>query len=159
MKKYMKILLIMLVGAPAIAQEKDSVKMLPPVTVTPSSNVNTEVSKAFNKTFKDAMNPKWYTVDKDYLVKFIQKDMNNNAYFKKNGSMVYHISYGYEKNLQADLRQLVTDSYPEYNISRAINVKAQGRNIWVINLEGMKRWVVVSIEDGTLEEVKNFEKG
>ncbi len=159
MKKYMKLLLIMLIGLPAIAQEKDSVKMLPPVTVTPSSNVNTEVTKAFNKSFKQAVNPKWYAVDKDFLVKFIEKDMNNNAYFKQNGSMVYHISYGYENNLRADLRQLVTDSYPDYKISRAINVKAQGRNIWVINLEGLKRWVIVSVEDGNLEEVKNFEKG
>ncbi len=143
----------------AFSQDKDSVQMLPPVTVTPASNVNTEVSKSFNKEFKKALNPKWYEMDKAYLVKFIQNDMSNSAYFKQNGKLVYHIGYGYEKDLQPDLRQLVTDSYPDYKISRTINVKAQGRNIWVINLEGMKRWVVVSIEDGNLEEVKNFDKG
>lgn len=159
MKKFMKIILAMVLGLPAFAQEKDSVKMLPPVTVTPTSNVNEEVTKAFNKSFKDAVNSKWYAMDKDYLVKFIQNDMSNNAYFKQNGKMVYHISYGYENNLQQDLRQLVTDGYPDYKITRAINVKAQSRNFWVINLEGMKRYVVVAIEDGNLEEVRNFEKG
>ena len=159
MKKYIKILLALFIGFPAFAQDKDSVQMLPPVTVTPSSNVNAEVAKSFNKSFKDAVNPKWYAVNKDFLVKFIRKDMDNNAYFKQNGSMVYHISYGYEKNLLPDIRQLVTEGYPDYKITRAINVSAKGRNIWVVNLEGMKNWVIVSVEDGNLEEVKNFEKG
>jgi hypothetical protein len=159
MKKYLKLVAIILASNWAVAQEKDSIQTLPPVTVTTASNVNAEVTRSFDKHFKDATNAKWYVADKDYLVKFIQKDMNNNAYFKENGRLVYHISYGYEKNLQADIRQLVKDSYPDYIISRAIQVRAQSRNIWVINLEGIKRWVVVSIEEGNLEEVKNFEKG
>ena len=159
MKKYLAFLTLILAGHWATAQQKDSIKTLPPVTVTSASNVNEEVTKSFSKHFKDATHTKWYSVDKDYLVKFIQEDMTNNAYFKQNGKLVYHISYGYEKNLQPDLRQLVTNSYPDYIISRAIQVNAQGRNIWVLNLEGMKKLVIVSIEDGNLEEVKNFDKG
>ena len=81
------------------------------------------------------------------------------AYFKKNGSLVYHLSYGYEKDVPAEIRRLVNNTYTGYAISRAILVKAQNRNIWVVNLEGLKRWVIISIEDGELQEVKNFEKG
>src|SRR4051794_40659980 len=137
--------LAMLVGGNVLSQEKDSVKMLPPVTVTPSSNVSTEVTKSFNKEFKKALNPKWFAVDKDYLVKFIQDDMSNSAYFKQSGSLVYHLSYGYEKDVPAEIRRLVNNSYSGYAISRAILVKAQNRNIWVVNLEGLKRWVIISI--------------
>ncbi|HYJ37445.1 MAG TPA: hypothetical protein VEV87_02470, partial [Chitinophagaceae bacterium] len=112
----------MLLSGHVLSQEKDSVKMLAPVTVTPASNVNAEVTKSFNKEFKKALNPKWFTMDKDYLVKFIQDDMSNNAYFKQNGSLVYHISYGYEKDLPLEIRQMINNSYSEYVISRAIHV-------------------------------------
>lgn len=141
-----------------IGQEKDSVKMLAPVTVTPTSNVEKAVTDAFTKGFKNATKAKWYDVDKSYLVKFINDDMENNALYKKNGSMVYHISYGYEKNLEADLKEMVLYSYPNYKITRAIRVKMENRDVWVLNLEGAERWILVRIEEGQLEEVKNFEK-
>ena len=159
MKKNIILLLSLFLGSWASAQVKDSAKMLEPVVVTPTSNVNKEVTKSFDKSFKNAVHVKWYEMDKDYLVKFIQGDMNNNAYFKQNGKLVYHISYGYESNLSPDMQHMIKGSYPDYKISRAIHVKAQGRDIWVINLEGTTRWVMVGIEEGNLEEIKNFEKG
>lgn len=148
----------MLFGSRSFAQDKDSIKTLPPVTVTPTSNVETAVLNSFDKDFKDAVHPRWYTVDKDYLVKFIKGDMNNNALYKKNGKMVYHISYGHENNLPADIKSMVENSYPEYKISNAIAVKASGRDLWLINLEGMKKWVMVQVENGELQEVKSFDK-
>src|SRR4051794_8529470 len=75
------------------------VKPLPTVTVTSTANLNQKVSNAFNASFKDAVSPTWYRLDKDYLVKFITGDMNNTALFKKNGALVYQISYGHESNL------------------------------------------------------------
>src|SRR3954451_9637882 len=83
---------------------QDSVKTLPTVTVTSSTNVTKKVSDAFHDDFKDAVNPTWYRLDKDYLVKFIMGDMNNSALYKKNGALVYQISYGKETNLPKDVR-------------------------------------------------------
>jgi hypothetical protein len=141
-----------------LAQEKDSVKMLPPVTITPASNVEQSVTKAFHDNFKNATNAKWYDIDKNYLVKFISDDMQNNVLFKKNGSMVYHISYGYEKNLEADVKEMVKYSYPNYEITRAIKVRMENRDVWVLNLEGTKRLILVAVEEGQLSEIKNFAK-
>jgi len=132
--------------------------MLPPVTITPTSNVEQSVTKAFHDNFKNATNAKWYDIDKNYLVKFINDDMQNNALFKKNGSMVYHISYGYEKNLEADVKEMVKYSYPNYEITRAIKVRMENRDVWVLNLEGTKRFILVAVEEGQLSEIKNFAK-
>lgn len=137
---------------------QDSMKMLPPVVVYTKANVTKAVTKSFDKMFKDAVDPQWYKMDKNYLVKFITGDMDNNALFKKNGSLVYHIQYGKEHNLPADIRSQVQNAYSEYNITRAIKIKAGERNIWVVNLEGLKKYVIVSVEDGELQEVQSYTK-
>lgn len=155
--RFMTLLGSVLVAMGTYAQQKDTV-MLPPVTVTPTSNVEHAVTQAFDKNFKGATKAKWYDIDKNYLVKFINDDMENNAVFKKNGSMVYHISYGYEKNLGGEMKDMIQSAYPEYKITRAIRVRMENRDVWVLNLEGVNRWVLVRIEEGQLEEVKNFAK-
>jgi hypothetical protein len=139
-------------------QAQDSVKTLPPVTVTSSTNVTKKVSDAFLDDFKDAVNPTWYRLDKDYLVKFITADMNNTALYKKNGNLIYHISYGYEHNLPQDIRHLVKVNYIDFKIVQAINVKENRRDIWVINLEDDKKFIMARVEDGELEEVSNHDK-
>ena len=139
-------------------QAQDSIKTLPPVTVTSTATVNQKVSNAFNASFKDAVSPTWYRLDKDYLVKFITGDMNNTALFKKNGAMVYQISYGNESNLPNEVRHLVKSNYVDYNIVQTINVKQDNRNIWVVNLEDDKKLVIARVEEGALEEVSNLDK-
>jgi hypothetical protein len=141
----------------AFSQE-DSMKAMEPVVIYTKTNVNKEVTDAFDKQFKDAMDPQWFKMNKNYLVSFIMGDTKNNALFKKNGKMIYHISYGNESNLPEDVKKQVHNAYEEYNITRAVNIKGGSRDIWVVNLEGMKRWVIVSIEDGELVEVENYEK-
>lgn len=72
--------------------------------------------------------------------------------------MVYDISYGYEHNLPADTKELIERNYDNYKIIRAINVKASGRNIWIVKLEGMKKYLTVRIEDQEIDEVESYNK-
>ncbi|QEC66251.1 hypothetical protein FRZ67_02615 [Panacibacter ginsenosidivorans] len=134
------------------------IKELPPVTVTTSSKVTEKVARAFDKSFKDAIRPEWYKLNKNYFVKFISEDQKNNALFTKSGNLIYHISYGYEKNLPDDIRKMVKSTYVDFNITTAIKVEEQGRKIWVINLEDDKHLVLIRIEDDQLEEVGNYNK-
>jgi hypothetical protein len=147
---------ILLVPMMVHAQE---VKELPSVVVTTASNVNQAVVKSFQGEFKNAIDPVWYTLNKNYLVRFMTEDQKNTALFKNNGKLIYHISYGSEKNLPADVRDKVTSTYADYNITTAIHVKEANRNIWVINLDGLKKLIIVRVEEGELEEVGNYEKG
>jgi hypothetical protein len=139
-----------------IAQEK--VVSLPEVTVTSIALVAPNVNKAFKKAFPDAEELSWYKYDKEYLAKFIIKDMNHNTLYRKNGVMKYDISYGYETNLPEKIKEMVMGVYDNYKITRAINVKVTDRNIWVVKMEGMKKYLTVRVENEEMDEVESFSK-
>ena len=141
----------------AKAQDK-TVVTLPEIRITSMSTVNIDVANAFRRTFPGAQQLQWYKYDKDYIAKFILKDMDHNALFRKNGVMIYDISYGYEKNMPSNVRDLVLKSYDNYKIIRSINIKAHGRDIWMVKMEGMKKYLMVRVEDMEMEEVEEFNK-
>jgi hypothetical protein len=140
----------------SFGQEK--VVTLPEIKVKATTEVNQRLYDAFRKSFPNADNLAWYKYDRDYLAKFIIKDMGHNALYRQKGLMVYDISYGYEHNLPADTKELIERNYDNYKIIRAINVKASGRNIWIVKLEGMKKYLTVRIEDQEIDEVESYNK-
>ena len=137
---------------------QEKVVTLPEIKVKATTEVNQRLYDAFRKSFPNADNLAWYKYDRDYLAKFIIKDMGHNALYRQKGLMVYDISYGYEHNLPADTKELIERNYDNYKIIRAINVKASGRNIWIVKLEGMKKYLTVRIEDQEIDEVESYNK-
>ena len=149
---------IQLLSVIANAQQKDTIVNLPEITITKNANVTEEVENAFNRTFPNAVNVKWYTLQKDLLAKFMESDMKHNALFKKNGYLKYDIGFGKEENLPETIKKRVIDAYEDFKILNATNVKSAGRDIWVLNLEGKTNYVIVRIEEDELEEVKRYNK-
>ena len=140
------------------AQDREKIVSLPEIKITSIALAAPKVSDAFRKAFPEAENLSWYKYDREYLAKFLAKDMEHNALFKQNGYMKYDISYGYEENVPEETKKLVTDTYDNYNIIRAINIKAEGRDIWIVKMEGMKKFVTVRVEDNEMDEVESFYK-
>lgn len=149
---------IQLLSVIANAQQKDTIVNLTEITITKNVNVTKEVENAFNRTFPNAVNVKWYTLQKDLLAKFMESDMKHNALFKKNGYLKYDIGFGKEENLPETIKKRVIDAYEDFKILNATNVKSAGRDIWVLNLEGKTNYVIVRIEEDELEEVKRYNK-
>ena len=137
------------------AQDVPKRDTLPTVVITSTSLVAKEVTDAFKSRFKDAVDPKWYQMNKNYLVKFIQKDQKNNALYNQKGSLIYHISYGDKKNVPDNIMNLVKLEYPNYDVKTAIHVNQSNRSIWVVNLEG-KDLVLARVEDGIIQEVERL---
>jgi hypothetical protein len=140
------------------AQENLAVTSLPTVTVTSGTIVNKEIDKAFRKTFPDAQNLIWYEINKHYIVKFIENDMKHQALFAKNGKLKYDISYGNEKHLPGIMLAKMQDVYNEYNITWVANVKEAGRSIWLVNLDNLKHFVLIRMEEDEMEEVRKSDK-
>lgn len=160
------LLLLILLCNISYSQETRSqdtgITTLPPVTVTSKTTtalVNSKVVKAFKGAFKDAENPQWFKLNKDFLVNFIMNQQQNSALFRKNGFIVYHLSFGGEKNLPRNVRRIIKPNYYDYSITKVVKVNEADRNIWVINLEGPKNFVIVRVENEELEEVQNVKKG
>ncbi|HVZ56731.1 MAG TPA: hypothetical protein VG870_08755 [Chitinophagaceae bacterium] len=152
------LLLLALPASMLVAQKKDSILTLPGVTVTALAKVNRQIDQTFRNTFPDAMNLHWYKQDKYYLAKFISEDMKHNALFQKNGYLKYDISFGYENNLPDEVKSLVASNYADCQITRTINLKGSDRDVWVVNLESVKRYYTVSVEQGELSVVEQYEK-
>ena len=142
----------------AVAQDRDTVITLPEVRITAASAITTSVYSSFRRAFPDAENLRWYKYDRDYLAKFFMKDMDHNALFRKNGVMKYDISYGHEQHLPEKIKEDVLRAYDNYKIIRAIHVKAYERDIWVIKLEGERKYLTVRFEYGEMDEVESFYK-
>ena len=134
---------------------------LPPVTVsatTPYVTVSEKLNKAFEQMFKNSSQPRWYKVHEKFLVKFIQGDQENRALFTKNGQLIYHISYGSEKNLPTEIRHIVKTKYYDQTITWVYKVNQNDRNIWVISLEDPKDIVMVRVEEMEMEETQRIQK-
>ena len=157
--KVMKTLILLIlfgclfsVNSASAQQEKD--KMLPVVTITATgTSVSEQVREAFKTSFKSAEKTRWFEVNQNYLVKFIEDDQEHHALYQKNGTLIYHVTYGYDKNLPIDVKKRVKARYSGYSIERVFNVSQNSRNIWFVNLENADYLVMSRIEDSIMEEV------
>src|SRR5688572_18508793 len=106
--------------------QDENFKELPPIVVSVTSSnveVSTKLNKAFLSTFKEASNLRWYEINKNFLVKFIQNDREHRALFTKSGELIYHISYGAEELLPTEVRHLVKSNYYDQSITRVLKVE------------------------------------
>jgi hypothetical protein len=151
--------ILIFAGGSTYAQDTIPIKTLPTVTVTAThKNIPEKVWKNFREYFGNAENPTWYMTNKNFLIKFMTDDNINRALFTKRGDLIYHISYGYEKNLPEDIRRQVKSTYYDYDITRAIKVTEADRVIWVVNLEDAKNLILVRLEEGEMEEVQKVKR-
>jgi len=153
------IILLLFCGRKLFAQDSIRYHHLQPVVVRATTiKVPEKVWDHFSNYFTGAFVRKWYKVNKRYLVKFMLDETENRALFTKRGTLVYHISYGYENNLEDRLLTQIKDSYTDYAVTRAIKVSENNRVIWVVTLEDRKQLLLIRLEDGELEEVERMNK-
>jgi hypothetical protein len=120
--------------------------------------VNEKIQTKFHKFFAHAENVKWYELDNNFLVKFFMNDQQQRALFTKKAALIYHISYGSEKNLPAEVRGLVKSAYFDYNITTTIKVEENNRKAWIVNMEDAKSLISVMVENGEMEETQHIQK-
>ena len=142
------------------AQGNLSTKEVPSTESTPSSVpvVNIKISRALEGYFKNATNIRWYEIKNNYVIKFNLNGHQNRTLFTKNGHMIYHIIYGKEDLLPAEVRRLVKSEYYDQKITRVLKVNQDQRTIWVIHMEDQKEFIMARVEDGQLEETKRMAK-
>jgi hypothetical protein len=144
----------------SLAQE-EKFKELPPVTVSasmPSVVVTAKVNKSFEEMFNNTSQQKWSKVHEKFMVDFIQNDQKNRALFTKNGELIYHISYGVERNLPTEVRHLIKSHYYDQAITWVYKVNQDDRNIWVVSMEDSKDLVMVRVEDMEVQETQRINK-
>lgn len=62
-----------------------------------------------------------------------------------------------KKILPADVRKIIKSEYYDYAITVAIKVKLNERDIWVVNMKNDTTYLIVRLENGEMEQVKQFD--
>jgi hypothetical protein len=150
------ILFVLLIVNSASAQSIMKKDTLPPVFITSSANVNQTVIDAFGKAFKNAAEPKWFSLDKSFLVKFISNDQKNTALYNKKGYLIYHISYVDESYLPDATKEQIMGAYPKSKILMTLSITQNDHSFWIVNLQHGKNIVLAQVENDELVELDRF---
>ncbi|WGQ12415.1 hypothetical protein QG516_12345 [Pedobacter gandavensis] len=125
---------------------------------TTEAVVSERVSNSFNELFKEATAPKWFEVNKRFVVNFILNDQKNKAVFTKTGELVYHLSYGSEKDVPDQIRKKIQNQYKDYNITSGIKVRTANVTLWVLNIENSKQILVIRAADDDISVIDRIKK-
>jgi hypothetical protein len=144
----------------SVAQET-SFKELPAITLssaTTTTMVSAKVNKMFSQYFKDATSLKWYELEKKLLVKFTMNNQEHRALFTRTGELVYHITFGTEEQLPADVRKQIRSTYYDQKITRVYEVHQGDRTVWIASLEDDNNYITARVEDYELDEIQRMTK-
>lgn len=158
LKKFVPVILIQLLSTAGFSQDKDSVVMLPEVVITAEWMINEQVDRSFALKFPQSYDIVWRKLNKDYLIKFIEVDLKHQSLFRKNGSLVYDIIYVNEAHLPRKIIDLFNNAYGDFNITNGARIERAGQEFWIVNLEGIRSYVVARIDDDEISEVKKIRK-
>jgi len=138
---------------------KFDLALLAPIhDVMSNEDVNKKVLKHFNKSFRNAENIKWERLDDNFLATFVVKNVTTKSLFDERGNLVCRINYISEKQLPADIKNIVTNAYRKYTITSVAGILQDNRHIWIVKLANETNYVAARVEDGEIEEIENFLK-
>ncbi len=124
-----------------------------------SAYISSRISKNFTKAFKNADNIKWYVVDKFFLAAFNNNGRNSRVLFNKTGGILYEISYGVEKDLPIEVKNIIKTIYSNYNITSIAEVSEEwDRKEWIINLANSEKIKKVCFHRGDVFELENYNR-
>lgn len=147
-----------LISSHSFSQQQEVNSFQPVLSNSTYLKVYENVLTEFHKLFEKAENVRWSSLNKHYLAKFSQGDLEQRALLDNKGNLIYKISYGKEKHLPADIRKLAKRNYVEFVITAGVLVEEAGRNIWIINLEDETHYAIVRVENSELEELRKYRK-
>jgi len=145
-------LLLVLSAGSSFAQIKAKTKSLPKAQPDANSTVTKRVLAVFQRDFKGAAKINWSKVDESFHVSFVIDRQKNAILYNSDGYMIYHIVFGFAKNLTKDVADQVSGEYPNCKIQTVFHV-FQGRvEVWFVDLEQEKSLIQARVEDGLLME-------
>ncbi len=85
-------------------------------------------------------------------------NQRNKAAFTKKGRLVYHMIFGNEKQMPADIRTIVKSKYFDYAISSTLKVNIDDKSAWIINIEDANQFFVLRVVDGVMDVLDTIKK-
>ena len=130
----------------------------PENNVMNKGDVNKKVLKHFNKTFRNAENIKWSQLNDNFLAAFTKDDIATKSLFNKKGHLIYSIDYFSEKELPANIKNIVAGNYRHYAITSVARIQQDNQKIWIVKLANKANYISVRIKNEDVDEIENFHK-
>jgi len=125
-----------------------------------SDAINTRALKEFQKTFKQAIDVKWYTtVDGGYIASFATGEVKTSVAYDRKGFWDHTIRSYKEKQLPVDVRCLIKSTYYDYAIMGIKEVNFSKQVVYVVYLQDESHLKIIRVCDGETSELKNYIKG
>ena len=145
-------LLLVLSAGSSFAQIKAKGKSTPKAQPDANFIVNKKALDAFETDFKGAANVNWNKVDESFHVSFIMNRQKNAILYNADGNMIYHVIFGFGRNLTKNIADQVNGEYPHCKIQTVFHVFQGRADVWFVDLEQEKSLVQARVEDGLVME-------
>lgn len=121
--------------------------------------VNEKVLKAFNETFKDAVNVNWNELDNYVEACFNQNEIQTRARYDNDGNLLGTIRYYSEKQLPLHIVVKLKAKYPKRAVFGVTEIFTGDEIQYQIAMQDAKHWyTVISNSIGNLEQIDRFNK-
>lgn len=115
-------------------------------------------TRDFWKRHGDQHNEQWFRLQFGYLAEFQEGNVKNKTVYGHKGSWLYTIREYGEWELPEATRNLVKSTWFDYAITMVKEVRQGTDLIYVMRLEGLKRWMDVAVQDGEMRVIQDFAK-
>jgi hypothetical protein len=116
------------------------------------------VMQTFIRDFEKAANESWHRINEKFVVHFTIDGKQTTALFNKKGKLLSKLSNCSEKDLSAETRELIKNSYSGYNIIRVIKTYHDGINFLIVQLEDDRSFVNLWWKNGEMQEELKYQK-
>ena len=121
-------------------------------------NVNAKAVRDFNKSYKNATNVDWQSLQDGFLAHFENGGENSKAAYDLKGNWRYTLTCGDEWKLPKDVRAIVKSTYYDYNIYQMQRIDLFDKTVFLVQIGDNKSFKQLRICDGELEVIGDYKK-
>ena len=128
-------------------------------SATRAADVSTKALKDFSRSYKNAVNEKWYTVSDGFLASFNDNGIETKVAYNKKGVWHSTVRTLDETQLPFAVRDVVKSTYYDSKILVAYEIKHVDGVVYILKIEDTKTLRTLRIIDGGIEIIASNTRG
>lgn len=133
-------------------------KLSMPGAVKNVKGVHTKAEINFTKTYKDATDVTWYSLnDKRLMVRFFDNGIQTKVFYNRKGNSDAMVRYYTEDKLPNEVGYLVKSTYYGFNIFLVIEVTVGNKTAYLVKIKDKNCTKTIRVMNGEMDVVEEFE--
>ena len=127
-------------------------------TTNTEALVNVKALQSFQKYYANASGVSWTALKDGYVATFKNNGITTQTGFNRKGKMNYEILRYNASNLPDQIKNQVTGTYEDYDITGVDEVHADYHVAYFVHLEGKKFFKIVCVNDEGMSVYQDIQK-